>query len=197
MWKLKGLVVTHILPGWWQGDPAHHLQGAGSSCKNKIWGLGDTSARISILQRKAIEIFLGHRVTLAGLHLVTLGGTVEVPLLCDTAWEHSLCGHRPRGSTGPLLLSSPLPQPQLAPPSHWYQYQERPEDNICKDIWAATLMKIQSSSLGHTTTPVPTAKPTTAKPTPFSPPCQEQLRQPGPYPAWAQQPVWTLISNLT
>lgn len=114
MWKLQGLVVTHILPGWWQGDPAHHLQGAGSSCKNKIWGIGDntgTSARISIIQRKAIEIFLGHRVTLAGLHLVTLGGTVEVPLLCDTAWDHSLCGHRPRAAQGPFCSPLPFPSP--------------------------------------------------------------------------------------
>lgn len=81
MWKLKGLIVTLILPGRWQGDPAHHLQGAGSSCKNKISGLGDnigTSARISILQRKANEIFLGHRVTLAGLHHVTRGGASVV-----------------------------------------------------------------------------------------------------------------------
>lgn len=38
-------------------------------------------------------------------------------------------------------------------------------------------MKIKSISLGHTATPVPTAKTTH-----FPSPCQEQLRQAGPYP---------------
>lgn len=38
-------------------------------------------------------------------------------------------------------------------------------------------MKIKNISLGHTATPVPTAKPTH-----FPCPCQEQLRQAGPYP---------------
>lgn len=134
---------THLCRALWLST---HLQGAGSSCKNKIWDLADnigTSARISILQSKTNEIFLEHRVTLKGLHHVTLGGTVEVPLLWDTAWAHSLCGHKPRASTRHLLCSSPLSQPQLALSSH--QYQEKLEDNICIDcIWAATLMKIKS-----------------------------------------------------